>query len=428
MTDPLDDEKVKIKKRKAMVSTVEQSLARRHRAETRFKAYGLCAIMASFFFLMILFGSIVSKGYSAFYHSEIQLSLTFDAKSVERDNTRKIIHNALKKKFPDVTDRNARRDLYQLVSKSNIYKLKDMLTENADLKGQTADMWLTTSSDIDMYLKGNILEDIASDLRKVSDQQIAWIQSLDSEGKLRNVFNTTFFTAGDSREPEMAGFAGSMIGSFLIVIVCLLLAFPVGVCAALYLEEFAPKNRITDIVEVNINNLAAIPSIVFGLLGLSVYIQVMGVPRSSALVGGLTLALMALPMIVITTRSAIKAIPQSIRDGAIALGATKMQTTFHHVLPLAIPGIMTGTILSIARVLGETAPLIMIGLTAFVVDIPKTFTSATTAMPVQIYLWADSPEIGFIEKTSAGILILIAFLIAFNALAVYIRKRFETRW
>lgn len=289
-------------------------------------------------------------------------------------------------------------------------------------------MWVSASSNADLYLKGVISEKVPESERNLTDQQIGWLKTLEQKKLARTIFNSTFFTQGDSRAPEQAGFLGAMIGSGLTLIICLLVVFPLGVMTAVYLEEFARKSKWVDIIEININNLAAVPSIVFGLLGLAVYINVMHLPRSAALVGGMTLALMVLPVIIIATRVALKSIPDSIRDAARALGASPIQVVWHHVLPLAMPGIMTGTILSMARAIGETAPLLMIGMVAFIVDLPMGFTSPATVMPVQIYLWASSPEIGFTQKTAAGILVLLVLLLLMNALAIILRKRFEVRW
>jgi phosphate transport system permease protein len=262
----------------------------------------------------------------------------------------------------------------------------------------------------------------------VKDQEIAWISVLEEQGRIENRFNWSFFQTGDSREPEQAGILGAVVGSFFTLIVTLLISFPIGVLAAIYLEEFAPKNRWTDLIEVNINNLAAVPSIVFGLLGLAVFLNVFGMPRSAPVVGGMVLALMTLPTIIIASRAALKSVPPSIRQAALGMGASRLQTVTHHVLPLAMPGILTGTIIGMAQALGETAPLLMIGMVAFIVDVPGGFTDPATVMPVQIYLWADSPERAFVAKTSAAIMVLLAFLILMNALAVLLRKRFERRW
>jgi phosphate transport system permease protein len=264
--------------------------------------------------------------------------------------------------------------------------------------------------------------------RRLKDNALAWAWDLQRKGQLEKRFNTTFFTAGDSREPELAGIRGAVVGSFYTLVVTLLLSFPIGVSAAVYLEEYAPKNRWTDLIEVNINNLAAVPSIVFGLLGLAVFINFFGLPRSAPLVGGLVLTLMTLPTIIIASRAALKSVPPSIREAALGVGASRIQMMTHHVLPLAMPGMLTGTIIGMAQALGETAPLLMIGMVAFIVDIPGGFIDPATALPVQIYLWADSPERAFVERTSAAIIVLLGFLIIMNLLAVMLRKKFERRW
>ena len=280
----------------------------------------------------------------------------------------------------------------------------------------------------DRYIKSNKGERAADASIRLSAKQKGWLQALEKTKDVRTVFNSDFFRRGDSRSPEQAGFLGSMIGSLLTLLTCIGIAFPLGVLAAVYLEEFAPKSRFVDIIEVNINNLAAVPSIVFGLLGLAVFLGVFGMPRSASLVGGITLSLMILPTIIITTRASLKAVPDSIRDAARGLGASPIQVVFHHTVPLAMPGIMTGAILGMARAIGETAPLLMIGMVAFVADVPKHFTDPATVMPVQIYLWASSPEISFVEKTAAGIMVLLVMLLLMNSLAIIIRKRFEQRW
>lgn len=269
---------------------------------------------------------------------------------------------------------------------------------------------------------------VPEDIRKLNDKEIVWLDHLNEEGLISSEWNTIFFTYGASREPEMAGIWGAVVGSFLTLVVTLAITFPLGVSAAIYLEEFAPKNRWTDLIEVNINNLAAVPSIVFGLLGLAVFLNIFGMPRSAPLVGGCVLALMTLPTIIIASRAALKAVPPSIRDAALGIGASKLQAVLHHVLPLAMPGILTGTIIGMAQALGETAPLLMIGMVAFIVDIPGGFFDQATVLPVQIYMWADFPEPGFRQKTSAAILVLLTFLVLMNALAVVLRKRFERRW
>src|SRR5829696_1155347 len=264
--------------------------------------------------------------------------------------------------------------------------------------------------------------------RRITDQEIAWLEHLRANGIVKGHFNTRFFTSGDSREPELAGIRGALIGSLLTLFVTIILCLPIGVAAAIYLEEFAPKNRMTEIIEVNINNLAAVPSIVFGLLGLALFLNAFGLPRSAAFVGGMVLALLVLPTIIIASRAALKAVPPSIRDAALAVGASHQQSVFHHVLPLAMPGIMTGTIIGMAHALGETAPLLMIGMVAFIVDIPKGLTDPATVLPVQVFLWSDSPERAFVERTSGAIIVLLLFLVVMNATAVILRNRFEKRW
>ena len=264
--------------------------------------------------------------------------------------------------------------------------------------------------------------------RRVGDREVAWLEDFRDRGLVQSSFNWAFFTSGDSREPELAGIRGALIGSALTLLVTLLLCLPIGVAAAIYLEEFAPKNRITEIIEVNINNLAAVPSIVFGLLGLAVFLNFLGLPRSAPLVGGFVLALLVLPTIIIAARAALKAVPPSIKEAALGVGASKQQAIFHHVLPLAMPGIMTGTIIGMAHALGETAPLLMIGMVAFIVEVPTGITDAATVLPVQIYLWSDLPEIAFQAKTAAAIMVLLVFLFVMNGAAIVLRKRFERRW
>jgi phosphate transport system permease protein len=284
------------------------------------------------------------------------------------------------------------------------------------------------AANVDQLLKGKIDRHLPEAQRPLSDQQIAWIDALRADGRLALTFNSGFFTNGDSREPEQAGVLGALVGSMYTLLVTLLLSVPIGVAAAAYLEEFAPRNRWTDLIEVNINNLAAVPSIVFGLLGLALFLNFFGLPRSAPLVGGLVLTLLTLPTIIIASRAAIKAVPPSIREAALGMGASQLQMVTGHVLPLAMPGILTGTIIGMARALGETAPLLMIGMVAFIVDVPRGFTDPATALPVQIFLWADSPERAFLERTSAAIIVLLAVLLVVNVTAVVLRRRFERRW
>jgi phosphate transport system permease protein len=304
-----------------------------------------------------------------------------------------------------------------------------MVLANPGLLGQSRELWLPADDEVDLFVKaGGTAGTVAGEEQRLSEQQINWLGKLQAEGRLEKRFNTTFFTGGDSREPELAGIWGATKGSFFMLIVTLLLSFPLGVAAAIYLEEFAPRSWLVDVIEVNINNLAAVPSIVFGLLGLAVFINFFGLPRSAPLVGGLVLTLMTLPVIIIASRAAIKSVPPSVREAALGVGASKMQMVFHHVLPLALPGMMTGAIIGMARALGESAPLLMIGMVAFIVEVPSGALSPSTALPVQIYLWADSPERAFVERTSAAIMVLLAFLLVMNAAAVWLRNRFERRW
>ena len=414
-------------------------LRRRYRAERRFKAFGLAAVCVALAFLAILLGSVVARGYPAFVRTQVALDVTFDSAllglgdspdpaQVEKADYGRLLRESLFAAFPEVTERSARRALLKLVSTGARFELRDLVRDDPSVMGTTRRVWLTASSDVDMLIKGSAPRDLPEDERRLDDRQIAWIDRLAADGAVETVFNAAFFTNADSREPEIAGIGGAVVGSLFTLLVTLLLACPIGVTAAVYLEEFAPRNRLTDLIEVNINNLAAVPSIVFGLLGLAVFINVFHLPRSAPIVGGLTLTLMTLPTIIIASRAALKAVPPSIREGAYGVGASPVQVVFHHVLPLAMPGILTGTIIGMAQALGETAPLLMIGMVAFIVDFPGGPFDAATALPVQIFLWADSPERGFVEKVSAAILVLLVFLIAMNAAAIYLRRKFEIRW
>jgi phosphate transport system permease protein len=339
-----------------------------------------------------------------------------------------MVKETLRRMFPDAEGRQEKRQLYALVSSGAAYQLRDLVLQQPNVIGETGSIWVPADDDVDMFTKGHVAVDVPESERRLKDNQLRWIEELQNAGRLELKFNRTFFTNGDSRDPELAGIWGAAVGSFFTLVITLLLSFPIGVATAVYLEEFAPKNRWTDLIEVNINNLAAVPSIVFGLLGLAVFLNFFGLPRSAPVVGGLVLTLMTLPTIIIASRAALKSVPPSIREAALGVGASKMQMVTHHVLPLALPGMLTGTIIGMAQALGETAPLLMIGMVAFIVDIPGGFTDPSTVLPVQIFLWADSPERAFMERTSAAIMVLLAFLITMNALAVYLRKRFERRW
>lgn len=395
-----------------------KNLKNRHAAEARFALFGKLSVAFALAFLFLLFGTILIKSSKAFLRSEIALEINLSAPGIDH---RQAIKQALKQRFPEVKTIAEINLLYQLLSKVSNLELKKQLEKNPDLLGKNSLFWLSASSKSDMFFK-------YQDRTTLTDNQIYWLSDLKEKNQLRTSFNWKFFTFADSREPEIAGIGAGLTGSFLVMIIFLTLAFPIGIMCAFYLEEFAPKNRITDIIEISINNLAAIPSIIYGLLGLTVYLQFMNLPRSSSLVGGMTLFMLVLPVIIIATRNTIRSIPNSIRDGASALGASQMQITLHHLLPLSVPGIMTGTILAISRALGETAPLLMIGMIAFIADIPKNFFDPTSVLPVQIYLWSDSPETGFAEKTAAAILVLLGFLIILNSAAIFLRKKFEQKW
>lgn len=415
---------------------VQKSLAKRYASEKRFKAFGIASISFGLSALLVLFIEIFGGGLGGFQRTEIALDITFDADVLEvydannpdeilSGNYSGIVRNALKKRFPGIKDRRAKRALYSMASVGANYQLRDLLAEDPRLLNTTKRLWVLADDDVDNYYKSLSSEPYTE---RMTEQQQQWVQAFIDNDEIKTIFNTRFFTDGDSSEPEMAGIRGAVLGSLFTLLVTLALSFPVGVAAAIYLEEYAPRNRLTDFVEVNINNLAAVPSIIFGLLGLAIFINIFEMPRSIPLVGGMVLTLMTLPTIIISSRAAIKAVPPSIREAALGIGASKMQMILHHVLPLAMPGMLTGTIIGMAQALGETAPLLMIGMVAFIMDLPGAVTDPATVMPVQIFLWSDSPERGFFEKTSAAIMVLLMFLMLMNALAVLLRKRLERRW
>jgi phosphate transport system permease protein len=404
-----------------------KNLKKRHAKETRFRIFGMLAIAFSLAFLVALFGMILSKSSSAFLQTKVALEIDLSQEAIaansENDEIsyRRLIKQSLRQKFPDAISLIETNSLYQMTSKVAALELEEKIKKQPQLLGGKNIFWLSASSKIDVYFKHHMSGNL-------SEKQKIWADKLIADKQIKTFFNWNFFRFADSREPEIAGIGAGLSGSILVMVIFLGLAFPIGVMCAFYLEEFAPKNRITDIIEISINNLAAIPSIIYGLLGLTVYLQFFYLPRSSSLVGGMTLFMLVLPVIIIATRNTIRSIPSSIRDAAMALGASKVQIVWHHLLPLSVPGIMTGTILAISRALGETAPLLMIGMVAFIADIPANFTDPTTVLPVQIYLWSDSPEIGFAEKTAAAILVLLGFLILFNLVAIILRKKFERKW
>jgi len=415
------------------MEVVTAGLKKRQQSEAIFQFLGKGAIVLAVVFLLMLFISIIGKGYSAFQQTYVKLDINLPSKSINRDNIDTsdfggIIKATLREMFPEVSGRRAKRTLYRIVSQGASFQLKEKIKQNPDLIGKKFELWVPADAEVDMFVKGYIDRNLPEDDRRIKNNQIKWIDQLTDESRLEKRFNTTFFTAGDSRNPEQSGIWGATVGSFYTLLVTILLSFPIGVAAAVYLEEFAPKNKLTDLIEVNINNLAAVPSIVFGLLGLAMFINYFGLPRSAPFVGGLVLTLMTLPTIIISSRAALKSVPPSIREAALGIGASKMQAIFYHVLPLAMPGMLTGTIIGMAQALGESAPLLMIGMVAFIVDIPGGAFDPSTVLPVQIFLWADSPERAFMERTSAAIMVLLGFLILMNAFAVILRKRFERRW
>ena len=414
-------------------------LGQRHLKERLFRLFGGAAIAFALASLVLLLGSIAWQGLSVFTQYQVSIPIAIDPAEIDPDGTRDpkvmgsanfsaLVKASLRREFPEVSGRKNKRRLYRLVSTGASYAIREAVLADPGLLGTTQVFQVPVSAEADLYLKGRISASIPEADRKLKDSQIGWLDTLRERGDIERVFNWGFFTRGDSREPELAGVGGAVIGSILTLLVTLLACFPVGVAAAIHLEEFAPKNRLTDLIEVNINNLAAVPSIVFGLLGLALFLGPLGMPRSAPLVGGLVLALRTLPVIIIVSRSALAAVPPSIREAALGLGASRIQLITHHLLPLAFPGILTGTIIGMAQALGETAPLLMIGMVAFVADIPEGFLSPSTVLPVQIFLWSDAPERGFEALTAGAIIVLMGFLLILNAVAVFLRHRYETRF
>lgn len=418
-----------------------QHIKKRNAAESRFKWYGRLSIAFGMACVLFLFTDIISKGIGAFSQTYVNVEINFDADSLElspqstEQEIRKASFNsffkkALRAKYPEAESRKEKRQLYGLFTSDMPLILRDMVINNPQIIGTTQTISMIADDDFDTFYKHSYGRDLNQQDRigRLTEFQETILNKLVSSGAVEKRFNATFFTNSDSREPELAGIRGAITGSILTLVVTLVLSFPIAVATAIYLEEFAPKNWITDFIEVNINNLAAVPSVIFGLLGLAVFINFFGLPRSVPLVGGLVLSLMTLPTIIISSRAAIKSVPPSIREAAMGMGASKVQTVIHHVLPLAMPGMLTGTIIGMAQALGETAPLLMIGMVAFIVSAPAGITDPATVLPVQIYLWSDSPERAFVEKTSAAIMVLLSFLILMNSFAVWLRKRLERRW
>ncbi len=417
---------------------VAASVGARYRRERRFQMYGKLAIGSALVFLVLFMANILQKGIPGFFQHYVTLEVDLDRElldpmgdasvdSLFAGNPRRVMQLAIYE-ATGAESRADQRAAFKLVSTGATNRLRDMILEDPSILGTRMSIQFAVDDDADSYLRGFITKATEERRRRVKDNQMDMIDRLQAEGRIEYKLSDYIFTGSDSRNPELAGIKGAVIGSLLTLAVCLSLAFPIGVAAAVYLEEFAPKNRITDVIEVNINNLAAVPSVVYGILGAAVFINVFGFQRSWPIVGGFVLALMTLPTIIISSRAALKAVPPSIRDAALGMGASRVQVVTHHVLPLALPGMLTGTIIGMAQALGETAPLLMIGMVAFVVDAPSGIFSPSTALPVQIYMWADSAERMFVAKTSAAIIALLSFLVVMNAAAVVLRKKFERRW
>ncbi len=406
-------------------NVMQKRIARRYAAERRFKAMGFIAVALSTIFLVFLLVTMLGQGVRGFQRTEVAVDFDFPALTsgaraasisgasadagLNSMDIPGVVELAVSQQYG-----NAGSELLTSAAAANV---REMLVSDPALISEKQRLWLPAETKIDIAYKRSG--------EAAAEKTVADLAEKDA---LRSGFNWTFLTGADATDPSAVGIWAAFKGSLMTMAITLLLAFPVGVFAALYLEEYAPKNKLTDMIEVSINNLAAVPSIIFGLLGLAVFLTLFGMPRSSALVGGLTLALMTMPVIVIAGRNAVKSVPPSIREAALGIGASPVQVVFHHVLPLALPGILTGTIIGMARALGETAPLLMIGMRAFIPAAPQGFTDAATALPVQIYLWSDEVNQGFVEKTSAAIIVLLIFLLGMNAIAIYLRNRFETRW
>ncbi len=416
---------------------VAAGLAARRGRERRFRIYGRIAIGIALAFLVTLFVSIFSKGIPGFFQHYVTIEVTLDrakldpagdlsVQSLYDGDARGVIRKALlrPRRRPAVGPQAAGK----IISKGAEQRLRSAILDDPDILDTTQSMTFAVDDDVDSFLRGYIKRETPEKDRRINDKMIGYIDTLNEKGLISFRFSDYLFFGSASRNAEMAGIYGALVGSILTLAVCLVLAFPLGVATAVYLEEFAPKNRVTELIEININNLAAVPSVVFGILGLAIFIGIFGMPRSIPLIGGVVLALMTLPTIIISSRAAIRAVPPSIRDAALGVGASRMQTMLHHVVPLAMPGMLTGTIIGMAQALGETAPLLMIGMVAFIVDVPGSVTDPGTVLPVQIFMWADFAERMFILKTSAAIMVLLAFLILMNAAAIIIRKKLERRW
>jgi phosphate transport system permease protein len=403
-------------------TTYQKRLAKRYASERRFKAFGATALALTSAFLIYLLVDIASKAWPAFVEHRVSISIDLDASKVDKANPQDadyagLVKEAWRAQFPEMVSRSEKKKLNAMISQDAADSVRDAVIANPDLVGTTLKADVLLSDDADLYFKG---------LSQEADTTA--FEAIKTKTEVSKHFSWRLFANGDSRQPELAGLRGAIIGSLLTVAIALALGLPLGIAAAIYLEEFAPKNRWTDLIEININNLAAVPSIIFGLLGLAMFLNVFGMPRSAPLVGGLVLALLVLPTIIIASRAALNAVPPSIKEAALGVGASHQQAVFHHVVPLALPGILTGAILGMARAFGETAPLLMIGMVAFIADIPRSFTDAATVLPVQIYLWSDLPELAFQSKTAAAILVLVGILFFLNGIAIFLRKKYERRW
>ena len=423
---------------KMATKRVAASMAKRKKSERNFQLLGRSAIAVALAFLVVLFSSIFSKGLPGFfqYYVEIEVDIErekldptgiFSQQSLYDGDARGVIRSALYAAV-GAEGRSNKRAAGKLISPGAEQRLRKMVYNDPSLMDTTQTLRFAMDDDVDSFLRGFINRETPEKDRRINDRMVEYIDRLQADGKIIYAFSDYLIFGSASRNPEMAGIYGAFIGSILTLSVCLVLAFPIGVATAIYLEEIAPKNRITEIVEININNLAAVPSVVFGILGLAVFIGIFGMPRSIPLIGGVVLALMTLPTIIISSRAAIRAVPPSVREAALGVGASQIQTIFHHVIPLAMPGMLTGTIIGMAQALGETAPLLMIGMVAFIVDVPGSVTDPGTVLPVQIFMWADFAERMFVQKTSAAIIVLLAFLITMNAAAIVVRKKLERRW
>lgn len=414
---------------------IQRRLRGRRRRETIFRVASVLAASVGVVFLGVFLATVIAQASSAFQQTYIRLSVELSEEYFGSGNASDIavadfdalVRDSLWSQFPEVTSREERRALTRLVSIGAAFELRALVEQTPEVIGSEVVIHVPAAANADMLIKGQIDRTVPESQRPVSDRQLAWLDRLQAEGDIETRFNRNLFLNGDSREPELAGILGALTGSALMMLITAALSFPLGIATAIYLEEFAPRNRLTDIIEVNINNLAAVPSIIFGLLGLAFFIDWLGMPRSAPLVGGLVLSLLTLPVVIISSRAALSAVPDSIRAGALALGASRLQVVVDHLLPQAMPGILTGGIIGLSRALGESAPLLMIGMVAFIVDVPQRVTDPSSALPVQIYLWADSPERAFAERTAAAIVVLLAFLLLMNLTAVIMRRRLRDR-